>query len=589
VNIIGMAMRTATVYILIGLVAGCGETTTTTIAEWKAEGNTRKLLAATRPGNDQDIRFAAIKALGELQAPDAADPLAALFSDDDFGVVLHAIEALANIPTRQAQEHLVAVLEMEAPRGRAMAAKALGAGLTPLATDALIKTLDDEYEPAAVGAAESLGQLGDPLAVDPLLGKLQTRSQPMRLAVVRSLAALGGDGLVDGLKPVLGDISSDVRQEVVSILITFGEQAAPVALEALKSNDPLVRQSGRSILEATGTVPTDGEGYAWYLLGETAGRKSTVDVDPAIVDRLATMGPGIGNVLLEAAAHESPEIREHAFRALMKIGQPCTAQAIAAAQARAGETGLRWYNQRANWAGAPSWRLDLWGAAVALNPNFELNGKKEADLAKKGETARSVMLSRQFKPTREYVPLLVAQFSYKDPETSLARITEHLSMAARLLEGMGGDAEYPLLAAIGARDCQTGGQAARILLARGIKEANPAIAEAFRTHLEEGATLCDSPLYEAMLAVAGPDDLAIVDQVRPNATRARQIFEQQYPGLEKISVLGQSGDSDNPIAPVVFRISYSTGGRSQTMKVIFKRFGDGTWKPDPALPDALPD
>ena len=193
-----------TAAVLMAMLTGCGETTVITVQKWKNAGKIEKLIAVTTPESDQDIRFASIDALGSLKAEAAVEPLAALFTDDDFGVVLKSIEAMVKIGTPSAQNHLIEVFELKAPRGRAMAAEALGTYKTLNAVDALITVLDDEYEPAAIAAATSLGQIGDPKAIEALSAKIQLSPLPVRQACLQSLISIGGEDAIPGIALALG-------------------------------------------------------------------------------------------------------------------------------------------------------------------------------------------------------------------------------------------------------------------------------------------------------------------------------------------------------------------------------------------------
>ena len=97
--------------IVLGL-AGCGETTTETIAKWKAAGNVPKLVDALGSPH-QDVRLAAIKAVADLKAEAAVAPLAGMLNDEDQLVVHKSIDAIAAIGGNAAKAEMMELLNYE--------------------------------------------------------------------------------------------------------------------------------------------------------------------------------------------------------------------------------------------------------------------------------------------------------------------------------------------------------------------------------------------------------------------------------------------------------------------------------------------
>ncbi|VGO20365.1 HEAT repeat domain-containing protein [Pontiella sulfatireligans] len=582
-------IQAAAVAALVALLSGCGETTTDTVKQWQAAGNISKLVGATDASSDQDIRLAATEALGALKAEEAIEPLGALIVDQDLGVALNAIRALAQYNSPAAQKHLLSVLEAGTPRGRAIAAEALGECPLPEAVDPLIKMLDDEYEPAVLGAAVSLGKIGNAKAVEPLSAKVQSMSQPLRLACVQSLSSIGGETAIPGLALALGDISDDVRNPAVATLVALGPASIPIAQEALRSTDEKVRQSGMAILEGVNQIPSSGDGFVWYQLGKTQMDKKKILINTAVIEQLASQGGNAVDALLEAAAHPNAAVREHALQALEQIGEPGANKAAEAAETQAGPEAKRWFAGRGNWRGAPSWRLDLWGGVVALNPNFELNPAKTAQLEEMDSDARRVMANSQFMPTREYIPLLVSQLSYTETSgTSNPHMAEHLKLATKQLKRLDRKAELPLIAAVSDPDPQTAGNAAEILMAMGSPNAEPVIIDAFSKQLEAGAPLGDTPFYRALQKIDNPATEPLLIMAYPNAERALQVFKRKYPGA-RASIMPSQSVYEGDDKPLAFQVGYYSGKHIKEMKVTFRKHKNGEWKPFPALPDALPE
>jgi HEAT repeat protein len=585
-NIRRIFIQTIIAATIVSLLSGCGEATVEKVEIWKSGNKVSKLIKAIRPTNDQDVRFAAMDALGELKAEEAVDPLASLFSDHDFGAVLHSIEALAQINTPAAQRHLFKVFEMDTPRGQAIAAEALGAGNNPEAVAPLIKALKHEYAPTAIAAAKALGQLGNANAIEALSATIQHRSQPLRLACTESLASIGGETAVPGLARVLGDMSDDVRNRAVTSLVESGKPAIAPALAALESENQLARKSGQTILKALDAVPTTGRSYVWYRLGEAETVKDKIKLDDAIIRDLSKQGAAISEALLQAVAHPAAEIREHALFALLEIGEPCVEQALKAAKEKASDAATKWFNGRNEWHGSPSWRLALWGALVALNPNFTIVEAKASDLEKMNKDARRVMNPSKFKASREYVPLLIEQLGYVEA-SSTHRMKEHVGMATRHLNRLGRSAAFPLLAAIGDSDLRIAGNAALILMTAEDVRAKQPIIDAVKTRMESPETMADSALYSALQKIADPELEDLLIKIPPNAERGVQVFSRKYPDTRVIVLpneFGYAGDDK----PIEIQLGYYQGKRVKEITIPFRKFKNGDWKPHPALPDTLP-
>ena len=78
----------------LGLV-GC-KRTAEKIERWEARNNTQKLVKALDDINPE-IRSAAAKALGNLKAESAVEPLASMLSDQDHKLVITAMKSLISI------------------------------------------------------------------------------------------------------------------------------------------------------------------------------------------------------------------------------------------------------------------------------------------------------------------------------------------------------------------------------------------------------------------------------------------------------------------------------------------------------------
>ncbi len=583
---------------ILGLVGlkGFGRTVED-VAKWKSKGNVGKLVDALGE-EDREIRFAATKALGELKAEPAVEPLAALLTGPDPQLSIAAIEALVAIGNESAEKHLITAIYLEHSKVCLSAINGLGTLKSVRALQPLIITMDSPANELATAAATSLGLIGDEESIKPLAAKMQSHSSSLRLACVKSFRNIGGQEATAELANALGDINKKTRQFAIDSLVAIGEPAKSCALATLRNKNAQTRLGAITVLKETATVPTAGNDLVWYLLAQAPDENKAIDA--ATVSQLANMGNDAVEALLEAVAHDSSNIREHAFRALETIGEPCLLQAINAAEAHAGPAGKQWFNERTTWAGAPSWRIDLWGAATALNPYFKLNNHDATGLQSRDSSLR-IMASSKFKVSREYVPLLIDQIreaaksetiklfkielfgadsktAYEDGDWKNAR--NHLIAA-------GDRAVFPLIAALDASDQRVANVCANILGTIGGQQAVLPLTEALSQKVDKGEHLTLSTFYTALQKLDDPAAEAILLKVRPDTDRAIRIFERQYPGCRITGTRSKNAQADYS-RPVAFQLDYHRDGKAGRQVIVFRKNDKSDWVPTPALPTELP-
>lgn len=578
--------RMLAIVCVLGL-TGC-EKTVDDIEKWKSKGQTEKLIGAL--DNDaREMRMAAAKALGELKAESAVEPLAELFSIPDSQLATTAVEALISIGNQSAENQLITALNLKDRRTCTTAILGLGSLKSSQAVDPLIHALNDGDAEIATAAATALGLIGDERSIGPLVAQLQARSFSLRLACVKSLGSIGGQASTEALTIALSDINKDIRQIAIELFVATGEQATPYALATLRDSNAQARLSAISILTAINAVPNEGNDFAWYLLAQVSTGKRAV-IKTTTVDQLTQMGTDATEALLEAAAHDELNIREHAFRALENIGEPCVAQAIEAANEYATPAGRQWFADRSSWQGAPSWRIDLWGAATALDPDFKL---RRATLA----SLRSV--SNKSQVAREYNPLLVNQLGNQKKGllqtrtvdlfgSDSAEVLEEIDprMARIQLIAAGDRAVFPLIAALDARDQQVADACAEILGEIGDERATPPLTEALARKVAAGDELSNSPFYTALQKLNAPDAEPIFLKIRPNAAHATRIFERQYKGRRVTKAITHNAEAAYS-QPIAFTLSHIKDGKEGETRMIFKKDGSGDWVPTPPLPAEL--
>jgi HEAT repeat protein len=593
----------ASFIILITLsLTGCSRTVDD-VANWKAKGNIEKLIKALADPK-MEVRIAATEALGELKAEAAVDNLAALFNDSEEAVILASVDALAAIGSKSTTTPLIAALKLDHPTARTTAAVALGQLKAAGAVLQLGEALNDSEASVQLAAAVSLGQIGDEKGSASLVEKLDDDSVELRAACVTSLGLTGGEAAIEGLIGALGDSNADVAKTAVASLVQIGNASTPFALETLKDGNKKKRIGAIAVLRGLKAVPLTGSDLIWYQLARASTDKKE-GINGDVVKTFVKMGDDAIDTLLEAAAHSVPDFREHASLALERIGKSCTAKAMKAADKNANSNAKAWLQSRSSWKGSPSWRLDLWGAVAALNPDFNLDKAKTTSMELQGRAAFNVIISPDFKPAREYIPLLIAllgdQTTPPPPQPDYDadgipvvkkavdrfRGEANQQMAKEKLASFDYLATLPLIAAIEDNNELIAGHAAQILGEKAEKRALNPLMKVVGRKIDEGEQLTMSPFYSALQKMDAPESEPLLLKVRPNPDRAMRVFERKYTGVRPMS--SETEDTTkHHTQPVTFRLGYIDNGQVGELYVTFAKNGDGDWIPSPPLPDQLP-
>ncbi|NNJ69772.1 MAG: HEAT repeat domain-containing protein, partial [Kiritimatiellales bacterium] len=502
------------------------------IEKWESAGNVKKLIKTTKH-MDLHLRFAAIEALGRLKDESAVEPLGSLLSDDAMNTTDAAIKALVAIGSDSTNKQLIKALSLQSASARILAADALGNRKNNMAVDALILTLQGKPDKVATSAAIALGKIADPKSTPALKGRIKFGSAELKLACANALSNIGGIEAAEGLVPIFGDLNKQVRQVAVDTFVDLGAPALDYAYEAVKDDETLVRTTGLAIYEGLDILPNEGDQAVWYLLAKTTtANRKTVDREAAA--ELANQRGDTVSALAQALQDGDPMLRETARCALEMIGKPASERVLETALTKAKPAAKKWLESRVNWHGAPSWRLDLWASATALSPVFKCEKKWTDALQAKGVEARKAMASEKLKPRREYVPLLIAQFSSSPTKTSSSQNTQEtidffglkkrlgeedsggettfvaegkkisgnknkaFLLAMNRLTAMGEEALSLLIAALNDNDPQVANACAAVLGKIGDERAIAPLLEQLEKRTAEGECLFRSPFYTSL-------------------------------------------------------------------------------------------
>ncbi len=147
--------------------------------------------AAARPAEDPRLRFAAVRALGQIRSPIAIPRLLPLLGEARKELRFAAVEALGQIRAPEAVAPLVAALREPDRNLRRAAAEGLGEIADPRSAPDLLVALEDEHWSVRSAAATALGKVASPkatLALVALRRRLRRYRAPRRRAGARRAA-----------------------------------------------------------------------------------------------------------------------------------------------------------------------------------------------------------------------------------------------------------------------------------------------------------------------------------------------------------------------------------------------------------------
>lgn len=217
------------------------------------EGQTgKKLIMSALNDEEWQVRLAAVKSLGKMQAPESVDPLIEKLADKDPHMKTLAMEALDAIADKRAAKPMIALLKDDDLMVRQRA------------TDCLIHIADSEIVPDIINlmrdddvnirrcAVEVLKNLKDPRTADELLKAMKDSDWWVRQIATTSLTELEGDNnIINAFLTMIRDPDENVRRCAVEFFNKVTDPAAfEPLLETLKDEDWWVREKAIRALGA---------------------------------------------------------------------------------------------------------------------------------------------------------------------------------------------------------------------------------------------------------------------------------------------------------------------------------------------------
>ncbi len=290
---------------------------------------------------DDDVRGAALRALGRIGDPLALPPLIEALGAAEASLPPRIAEIIIKFGETAVRPLIDELRNLESDTRRMWAADMLGRIADPRAATPLIDSLGDVNPEVRAKAAAGLGTLRDARAVDRLLELLLSDPIPfVRTRVAHALGNIGHPRVIDHLVHGLGDAEWWVRIRAVEALEQLGGSAAGALLVALEDEDAEVRRRAGMALERTGYVQgcletIEAEGFradvfkVLQLIGKSGATELLFEKLPSSSGKtqelLVRIVGDIGDVtaapllLPLLAQYEDPRLRSRAVEALGKL------------------------------------------------------------------------------------------------------------------------------------------------------------------------------------------------------------------------------------------------------------------------------
>lgn len=233
--------------------------------------------------NDSDELFRALDAAQRYPTitSEFADQIAKLIGKYNDDVEVKILQTLGELGNQSILPHLVKQLEGPADDVRIAAVEAIGQLRNPEGVEALLKyTLNDKNEYVHQSTINALGKIGEPAAghlvallekdqfVEAVEVALKRIGEPAVRHLVRAMAhknknirknatdvakmilttKYGVAGTVVRLIELLRDKDPNVQEQVVETIIEMGDPGLESVIRALGNNDPAIRESSQDIL-----------------------------------------------------------------------------------------------------------------------------------------------------------------------------------------------------------------------------------------------------------------------------------------------------------------------------------------------------
>jgi HEAT repeat protein len=205
--------------------------------------------------DDVRVRQAAVWAIGQTGSPENLRLLVRLLGDRSLAVAHRAQEVLAE-RGREIPDAIVVYAETTSSRvGRLVAIELIGWLHLTGAGDLLVRFAADLDSEIRVKSVKAAAAIGDPRFIDVFHARLEDTSWPVRCQAAKGLSLFGSPESVPHLSKALRDRQWWVRLYAATALAEVGPAGEEALADALKDQEPGVREMARYLVERGDLVP----------------------------------------------------------------------------------------------------------------------------------------------------------------------------------------------------------------------------------------------------------------------------------------------------------------------------------------------
>ena len=269
-------------------------------------------LLSVLQSNEEDVRYWALRAIGELKPPGAFHEITKLLKDRSWNIRKTTAEMLATFGEDALLELTNLATESDAEI-RFWVLQSLGKIGSRISLPLLFKALEDPSEAIRTAAQKALANYG-PIIVDDLFTLFKSENRRLLESVVQTFRNMGSDTVLSRLCQNLGKFDEHVNFWIRRTLEGFKMQARKSIMHLLESKGHEIRRQALLTLGQFG-VPEDAESVIPHLKDEHWPARI------AAAEALGLIGdPSAIDPLIDAIEDDDEDLSMAAAVALGRIG-----------------------------------------------------------------------------------------------------------------------------------------------------------------------------------------------------------------------------------------------------------------------------
>jgi len=196
----------------------------------------------------EDVRLAAVRALGQLNEPRGLRLLFDAIEEGDRWIGSSIVEAIIDMGREATPEIVNRLKSTRNTNARLLYVQLCGLLRITIALGSLLLLLRDPDKETRISTVRALGQIGDVSAVESLNIALDDESWEVRAEAAKSLGVLEDKQALEKLKQALSDENWWVRHNTAEALYQLGEEGIEVLYEASRSGEGAPRAVAAQVL-----------------------------------------------------------------------------------------------------------------------------------------------------------------------------------------------------------------------------------------------------------------------------------------------------------------------------------------------------